>query len=246
MNRSSKSAPPKLGPGMGSRLSQSPAQELIEFGYKVELQEARHAFLHELWNHKAHTIMLYEQGILNEEQMHAASLKRQAAQDRMYEQQRAALMANTAQMGAGAMLAMYNLTGQKHEEFFRAFQAFQIAQTMINTYSAAVGAYNAMASIPYVGPALGAIAAAAAIAFGMAQVAAIASMKPGGGVSTAAAPPPSSGYAYAQPTEPRYEQPEAPRSMAINVHVYGNVVDHDAFARELVPALTKAVADGVR
>ena len=64
MNRSSKSAPPKLGPGMGSRLSQSPAQELIEFGYKVELQEARHAFPHELWNHKAHTIMLYEQGIL--------------------------------------------------------------------------------------------------------------------------------------------------------------------------------------
>lgn len=54
----------KPGPGVDSRLSESPANELIEYGYKVELQEARHAFPHELWNHKAHSIMLYEQKVL--------------------------------------------------------------------------------------------------------------------------------------------------------------------------------------
>jgi argininosuccinate lyase len=54
----------KKGPGVDSRLSESPAAELIEFGYKVELREAGHVFPHELWNHKAHSIMLYEQGIL--------------------------------------------------------------------------------------------------------------------------------------------------------------------------------------
>jgi len=64
MNQSKQMARLKTGPGVDSRLSESPANELIEYGYKVELQEARHAFLHELWNHKAHSIMLYEQGIL--------------------------------------------------------------------------------------------------------------------------------------------------------------------------------------
>jgi hypothetical protein len=31
----------------------------------------------------------------------------------------------------------------------------------------------------------------------------------------------------------------------INIHIYGNVVDHDKFAAELIPALKKAVGDGV-
>jgi hypothetical protein len=35
-------------------------------------------------------------------------------------------------------------------------------------------------------------------------------------------------------------------SQVVNVHVYGNIVDHDAFARELVPAIQKATEDGVR
>lgn len=47
------------------------------------------------------------------------------------------------------------------------------AQALINTYSSAVKAYDAMAVIPFVGPALGAAAAGAAIAFGMQQVRAI-------------------------------------------------------------------------
>ena len=64
MKRSKATAHHQKGPGVDSRLSEGPAAELIEFGYAVELREAGHVFPHELWNHKAHSIMLYEQGIL--------------------------------------------------------------------------------------------------------------------------------------------------------------------------------------
>lgn len=47
------------------------------------------------------------------------------------------------------------------------------AETIIGTYTAAQQAYAAMAGIPYIGPALGIAAAAAAIASGMARVASI-------------------------------------------------------------------------
>jgi argininosuccinate lyase len=54
----------RQGPGVGSRLSRGPARELIEYGYKQEIEEAHYTFPHELWNHKAHTVMLCEQGII--------------------------------------------------------------------------------------------------------------------------------------------------------------------------------------
>lgn len=73
-------------------------------------------------------------------------------------------------------------------------KAAAIAQTTIDTYKAAQGAYAAMAGIPIVGPALGAIAAAAAVAGGIANVKKIQSIGPptdGGaaqGAGSAAAP----------------------------------------------------------
>jgi len=55
------------------------------------------------------------------------------------------------------------------EEFEKA-KKFQIAETIINTLSSAMGAYQSLASIPYVGPVLGAAAAAAALMLGYSQV----------------------------------------------------------------------------
>lgn len=54
-----------------------------------------------------------------------------------------------------------------------AFKIAASAQTIISTYSAATKSYDSLASIPYVGPALGAAAAAAAIASGLANLARI-------------------------------------------------------------------------
>ena len=77
----------------------------------------------------------------------------------------------------GNMAAAAQAFGKKG---FTAFKAFASAQALINTYSSAVAAYNAMAGIPFVGPALAVAAAAAAIAAGLANVAVINSTQPPG------------------------------------------------------------------
>lgn len=74
----------------------------------------------------------------------------------------------------------------------KAAKGFQAAQAVFNALSAANGAYSSLASIPYVGPALGAAAAAAALASGYANVKAIYSTSAdGSNVSTAIATPPA-------------------------------------------------------
>lgn len=85
--------------------------------------------------------------------------------------------------------------GEKQMENMRGIQS---AIALINALSSAVSAYNSMASIPYVGPALGAAAFTAALASGIAQVVAINKVKKGdkGGSSTR--------YAEMTPTAPEY------------------------------------------
>lgn len=87
--------------------------------------------------------------------------------------------------------------GERQMENMRGIQS---AIALINAFSSAVSAYNSMASIPFVGPALGAAAAAAALASGIAQVVAINKVKKGdkggGGDSTR--------YAEVTPTVPDY------------------------------------------
>ena len=53
---------------------------------------------------------------------------------------------------------------EQQRENFNKSKNMQLAMTWINGFSAAIGAYQSMASIPYVGPILGAAAAAAALA----------------------------------------------------------------------------------
>lgn len=47
-----------------SRFSEPPAREMLEHISSRRITETRYAFRPELWNHKAHTVMLYEQRIL--------------------------------------------------------------------------------------------------------------------------------------------------------------------------------------
>lgn len=76
----------------------------------------------------------------------------------------------------------------KNREMFEVAKAAATGQAIMNTYNAANGAYSAMAPIPYVGPILGAIAAGAAIAAGLANVQAIQSQHMGGGSAGGGAP----------------------------------------------------------
>lgn len=75
----------------------------------------------------------------------------------------------------GSMTALMQSNNAKA---FKIGQAAAIAETSINTYKAATAAYSAMAGIPYVGPFLGAAAAAAAVVAGMAQISKIRSQTP--------------------------------------------------------------------
>lgn len=75
-------------------------------------------------------------------------------------------------------------------------KAFAVAKATIDTYQSAVAAYKSLAGIPVIGPALGAIAAAAAVASGIATVKKIVSVQvpgaqggSGGGVQSTPAGP---------------------------------------------------------
>lgn len=93
----------------------------------------------------------------------------------------------------------------------KAAQAIQKAQALyeigVNTYSAAMGAYAALSPIPFVGPALGVAAAAAAIAFGGSMAQGVLS---GGGSPSVAGGAPPALPASSSPTsqaEQRADQP---------------------------------------
>jgi len=76
--------------------------------------------------------------------------------------------------------------GKSEKQQKRAFEiqkAANIASATMDTYKAATGAYASLSAIPVVGPALGAIAAGAAIAAGLVNVKNIASQKFSGGGS---------------------------------------------------------------
>lgn len=78
-----------------------------------------------------------------------------------------------AQVDAG------ELSQEEGEKQMENMKDIQSAIALINAFSSAVSAYNSLASVPYIGPALGAAAAAAALASGLAQVAAIQKVKKG-------------------------------------------------------------------
>ncbi|WEJ62151.1 hypothetical protein [Thiomicrorhabdus lithotrophica] len=98
----------------------------------------------------------------------AARIKNQIEED--YQRSQLA----TASEGFG-MIA--NLMNTNSKEMFEIGKKAAIVQTTIDTYQMATSAYKAMVGIPFIGPALGAAAAASAVAFGLAQVSSISSQQ---------------------------------------------------------------------
>lgn len=85
-----------------------------------------------------------------------------------------------ASTAAGALANIFRiemnndkLSQQQRERALKAYKAFAITQAIADTWKGANEAYAAMASIPYVGPALGIAASAAAVIAGLANVRAI-------------------------------------------------------------------------
>ncbi|MBI1397074.1 MAG: hypothetical protein GC151_13945 [Betaproteobacteria bacterium] len=141
----------------------------------------------------------------------------------------------------------------KSRALFEVGKAGAIAETIIQTYRAAQGAYAALASIPYVGPALGAAAAAAAIAVGFARVQAIRSTSFGGASGSpvltsggASGPVVSSGTPVAVPAQPYATQTLATPQQQVNITLQGSAFSANTIRDELIPLLNDALGDGVK
>lgn len=91
------------------------------------------------------------------------------------------------------------ISEEEGEKQLENMKGIQSAIALINAFSSAVSAYNSLASIPYVGVPLGIAASAAALASGLAQVAAINKVKKGDKGSGS-----SVRYAEITPTAPDY------------------------------------------
>ena len=98
-------------------------------------------------------------------------------------------MSSQQQLGIASQTAgnMASILGEQTA----AGKAMAIVQTTIDTYKAAQSSYAAMAGIPYVGPVLGGIAAAGAVAAGLKNVQAIKSGGSGGASGGNSPAPPS-------------------------------------------------------
>ena len=123
-----------------------------------------------------------------------------AAITKKYEIKNAELTKKWAKMAADSKLDIMSQTAGNMVKILgeetEAGKAMAVTQATIDTYKGATAAYSSMAGIPYVGPILGAIAAGAAVASGLANVKAILSADSSGGVddktvkTTAKAPAP--------------------------------------------------------
>lgn len=91
---------------------------------------------------------------------------------------------------------------KSQERAFKIQKAAQIAQATIDTYKSATGAFSAFASIPIVGPALGGIAAAAAVAAGIVNIKKIAQTKFDSGGGEGSTPSAGGAVSFAGPQAP--------------------------------------------
>jgi hypothetical protein len=131
-----------------------------------------------------------------------------------------------------------------------------IAQAIISTYSSAVKSYDALASIPYAGPYLGAAAAAAAIAAGLMNVANIRAQQfggAGGGASaTYSAIPgttvPTGSLGPVTPPQTPVQVQAAPAPTQVHINFVGGTeraYSYDEICNEIIPLLNQAAGNGV-
>lgn len=106
--------------------------------------------------------------LLSDQQYAAASLQLEIGKNNLYLNQ-----------ASGFFGQLSGLQKSENKKMAAVGKAAAIAQTTIQTYQAAMGAYASLAAIPIVGPVLGAAAAAAAIVVGMQNVAQIRSQGAG-------------------------------------------------------------------
>jgi len=161
---------------------------------------------------------------------------------------------------ASSSLAMLSgLMASHSRKQFEVGKAAAQGENAINTYLGATKAYQAMSGIPYVGPVLGAVAAVAVIAAGVANAQKISSAKMGGSTGGVAVPTMSAGGGGGAPQTAMNTQtglPQAPRQAPVQapttIHLTLQALDPssitpDAMQRigdSLAPVLADSLSRG--
>ncbi|MBT9169609.1 MAG: hypothetical protein DDT19_02971 [Syntrophomonadaceae bacterium] len=170
----------------------------------------------------------------------------QIQRDAILQQQKINIYANMANMIFGILGALVSFTEKNDRAMFYIQKAYAIAMAIINTALAVTRALAmgpaGIVMIPWI-KALGALQIATIVA----QTLRGPGRAPGAGVGLGAGISPAAEHRHVEPEVPRREaERKVERPVVINVHVHGHVVDHDAFAREIIPSIQKAASDGVR
>lgn len=137
------------------------------------------------------------------------------------------------------------LMNTQSRKMFEIGKAGAIAETIVNTYAAAMGAWKSLSSIPFVGAGLGAAAAAAVVVAGLANVQRIRQTQFGGGGGATPVFPanPNTGVPTTPP--PNSAPPAAGGvggGVTVVIQVHGNVIgNQDWIERELIPGIREAV-----
>lgn len=151
---------------------------------------------------------------------------------------------------------MANMMQGSSKKQFEIGKKAAIANTLISTFQGAMDAFKALAGIPYVGPFMGAAAAAGVISMGMGNVSRIRSQQFGGGGSGGAVPtfsaspntglPDSAESSLVAPTLPQTAQASAqPRNVNITLVSESGQISAEWLRSSFIPALNEAVGDGV-
>lgn len=135
---------------------------------------------------------------------------------------------------SNALGDLSSLMSSENKKQFEIGKKASLAQAAISTIEGAQNAYTSLASIPYIGPALGIAAAAAAIVAGNARMAQIKSQTFGGSGSVSS----SGGGSVAA------SSPSAAAAPQRNITLSGITPDQFVKSGTLIDALNKELADG--
>jgi len=171
--------------------------------------------------------------------------------DAMVQNQKAAQVMAYANIAQNIGSALISMSGNHAKAQFIVAKAVAVAMAIVQAHVAAISAAAAVAGVPIVGPALAAAAYSKWMTIGYINAALIGATAigqlamGGGGVGGSIGAGGGISALPSSPTVPAVAPDKEKSPPVVNVHIYGNVVDHDAFARELIPSINKAIADGV-
>lgn len=152
---------------------------------------------------------------------------------------------NIAAMGFNSMAnlarAFYDASGQQNENAFKAYKALMYATTVVSTAAGIMKIWAEDDGPWYYKAALSAMVAAA----GAAQLATIANASPGSAATVTTPSGTAPVVATTGTQSATATGTPASKEITVNINIMGNVLDKDAFAREIVPSIRKAISDNV-